>query len=90
MFQADDLDKLYDELGALTEEGDEWFDDDFGLGTPPAYGSKTDKPSKGKFTYAKLNVGVNDHLQKGRPNCLDFSVEKSCVRTSTKPGNFIV
>ena len=49
MFQADDLDKLYDELGALTGEGDEWFDDDFGLGTTPAYGSKMDKPGKGKY-----------------------------------------
>ena len=39
---ADDLDKLYDELGALTGDGDEWFDDDFGLG-----GIKTPPPKSG-------------------------------------------
>ena len=32
----DVLDQLYDELGALTgDPGDEWFDDDFGLGLSP-------------------------------------------------------
>ncbi len=37
MFQEpDDLDRLYDEIGALTGDSDEWFDDDFGLGLKPA------------------------------------------------------
>ena len=39
---ADDLDKLYSEMEALTGEGDEWFDDDFGLGgIKPSYNSSS-------------------------------------------------